>query len=362
MPRSMPSARNADVPQGEHPFPVTAVIVTYGDRRELVERTIALASEAGAAHVVVIDNAATQTTSTTLRTLAASHPWLTVHSLPCNTGSAGGFAEGIVVALKTRPSAIWLLDDDNWVQPDALEQCLATLGKILPNRQDRVVAIAGRRLPLDGRGQNDTESLDRAVSGPGSFMYFDAIARLGALLRRPFRGVMSEQSNPITPIPYAPYGGLLLTREAVEQIGLPDTRLFLYEDDSEYTARIQQCGGILVRCRTAVILDAEGKWSDGSGNGVQRLLKSAPLDRFTFAVRNRSEFDRRMVRNSRDFLRYALSRATYTMYVAWECLWMRTPSTFWQFLRLTHAGSLSARRLGPIRPLGLTSRTLSQSC
>jgi hypothetical protein len=58
----------------------------------------------------------------------------------------------------------------------------------------------------------------------------------------------------------APYSGLLLHRELVQSIGVPDKRLVLYADDTEYTWRITAGGGRIVLVTTARLKDLEQSW------------------------------------------------------------------------------------------------------
>ena len=92
-------------------------------------------------------------------------------------------------------------------------------------------------------------------------------------------------------MPYVPYGGLLLHRSIIEDIGYPNEKLFLYVDDSEYTYRITQIGGaiwLIPACKVTDIDKSQGL------NYQQKFFHSHLLDQWNFRiyyhVRNRMYF------------------------------------------------------------------------
>ena len=122
---------------------VTAVVVTYNRVTLLTECLDALlAQTCPVAHVVVVDNASTDSTPAVL---AVRRDVETVR-LGVNTGGAGGFAAGIDRALARGCDAVWLLDDDTIPQADALAELRAgprglprarTISRGKPRRLDR---------------------------------------------------------------------------------------------------------------------------------------------------------------------------------------------------------------------------------
>lgn len=102
---------------------ICAVVVTY-NRKAMLERCLSsLAAQTVAVRdIVVIDNGSSDGTSQMLR----QHPEqrLLVRSLSTNTGAAGGFNIGVKRAYETGDDAIWVMDDDVFPDPDALEELL----------------------------------------------------------------------------------------------------------------------------------------------------------------------------------------------------------------------------------------------
>src|SRR5664279_2140705 len=97
---------------------VCAVTVTYGDRFEaLCKPTIERAFRAGVDRMVVIDNGSTLSSAQSLRAFSSEHSNVILISREDNEGSAAALGLALAAASETHPTFIWLLDDDNWVEP-----------------------------------------------------------------------------------------------------------------------------------------------------------------------------------------------------------------------------------------------------
>lgn len=206
------------------PASATIAIVTYnrsGLLTKLLESITAMDPKPG--HVVIVDNASTDDTTTVVESfrerLGAE---LVYRRLDENTGGSGGFSEGMRVAYELGSTWIWLMDDDVEVLPDGL----ARMGAWAP----RFKSIQGRRYDFDG----------------SEFYWQYRVAEPLAI-----------------PIPYAPssfdesgykemnsgcFEGMFIHRDIVGQIGLPDPRFFIYWDDQTY-------GWLASRITTSVIVN-----------------------------------------------------------------------------------------------------------
>lgn len=100
---------------------VAAVIVTYNrlEKLKTVLRTVR-AQTTPPDWIVVIDNASNDGTKEFLA--AQDDPALDVTRLEENTGGAGGFATGTKRAYDLGADLFWLMDDDCYPEPEALER------------------------------------------------------------------------------------------------------------------------------------------------------------------------------------------------------------------------------------------------
>lgn len=273
------------------------IMVTYGDRAELCIRALRAlwnGTDTPGAVVLVLNGV---TASSESELVAQVGPHLRLVRTAANRGSAGGYADGLRGACAGGWRRFWLLDDDNAPDPDALVRLLGHRRRL--GGADALVAVAAARVD-----RATTPRGGRFRPSRSSFLNFNAVD-VPSRLRR---GGVPEDG--CVTVPYGPYGGLLLDRATVERIGLPDERLFAYEDDVEYTWRITAAGGSVVVAHDSRVRDLEGSWFDRpSGNGLVRSLLADSDWRSYAGARNRVHFERHHYARSRAL--YAVNRGVY---------------------------------------------------
>lgn len=193
---------------------VSAVIVTY-NRLELLKESIAavLAQDTDAlSHVIVVNNMSTDGTGEYLDDLAKTEPKLLVVHATVNGGGAGGFNLGMrAFGEQTNDKYVWLMDDDTIPQPEALGRLVAwyerhpKTGFLTSNV--RWGSIEGRPAWMN-------------VVNPRGFEWPEMAADEGAI----------EVVN-------ATFVSVLISRDIVKLIGLPQKEFFIWGDDIEYTNR-----------------------------------------------------------------------------------------------------------------------------
>jgi GT2 family glycosyltransferase len=125
--------------------------------------------------------------------------------LPKNLGPAGGYAAGLRAFLESRGSWAWVLDDDCFARPGALDAQL-----------DAAEAAIGARRPLVLAHAVDADTAE-VMPGMG-------------------------------------WWGALVPREAVEQVGVPNEALVWWTEDTEYLQwRIPGAGFPVLACNDAVV-------------------------------------------------------------------------------------------------------------
>jgi rhamnopyranosyl-N-acetylglucosaminyl-diphospho-decaprenol beta-1,3/1,4-galactofuranosyltransferase len=200
---------------------ITAIVVTYNRKRLLLESLASLKSQSlPLMRIIVIDNASTDKTKESL----SESGWLdsefvTYSRLNKNTGGAGGFSYGLAMAISQGADWIWMMDDDAMPHIDALAGLMKvandprTIYGSTPVFGDilswRVTAIAS-----DGKKYH----LESAIDMPDE-----------------------------TEVDFLPFLGILIHRQLVEKIGLPDPGFFIAADDVEYTVRAKKIGAKLIQ-------------------------------------------------------------------------------------------------------------------
>lgn len=208
---------------------IVAVVVTF-NRRALLERLLdVLITTQQLAEIVVVDNASTDGTGEWLASRAPGADSVPVHAvtLDSNKGGAGGFHEGLRLAMERGADLAWLMDDDGVPQPGCLDRLLeheadfwgpAVLAEQDPSRLCFPIRLPGRAQVVHAMADAEAEAAQHG-------------------------GVLHDI--------VIPFNGVLVTRDLVERIGLPREEFFIWGDDHEYRLRAEKAGA-----RILTVVDA----------------------------------------------------------------------------------------------------------
>lgn len=173
---------------------VSAVIVTFNNETMLKGLLDDLYAQSRTPdEIIVVDNASADKT---MELVTGGFPGVKYLRLPENTGSAGGYHEGIKAAL-AQSDMIWTLDDDVRLEFDSLEMLIRGFEDLDTRFLISAVRSVGERLP-----------------GP----------------TRPTR------------LALFPWRGTLIKSEAIRKHGLPLKEFFIYGEDLEYAMRFNAVG------------------------------------------------------------------------------------------------------------------------
>jgi rhamnopyranosyl-N-acetylglucosaminyl-diphospho-decaprenol beta-1,3/1,4-galactofuranosyltransferase len=189
------------------------VVVAY-NRKVLLRAALkaVLGQSRPADRIHVIDNASTDGTSTMVR---AEFPTVDLHLLPVNTGGAGGFAAGIAVAVSGGAELVWLMDDDTVPSETALAELLRCHGN---SAGGSPALVASRVVWIDGR--------DHPMNTPRERPGVSAEERAAA------------SSVGCVAVRSASFVSVLLSVDAIRDVGLPKADFFIWNDDFEFTTRL----------------------------------------------------------------------------------------------------------------------------
>lgn len=197
----------------------TATVVVTFNRLLLLKKCIAALRTQShrPTNIFVIDNASTDGTRIYLEALAREHPdQISVAHLMENTGGAGGFSEGLRLALASGADWVWMMDDDAEPHADALAE---------------LVQVANNSKNIYG---------SLAVNG-------DETSWLMTLLGEPAVTTSNASDVPrVAKVKMLPFLGFLIHRDLVAKIGLPDPGFFIAADDVEYCIRAQKVGAEII--------------------------------------------------------------------------------------------------------------------
>lgn len=288
-----------------------AVIVTYGNRVSLLAQVVQgvlggngaegasfslnqptdnesesagqlNSSRRGVGHVVVVDNGTEPSVAQKLVDLQRHYgdEHFTLVRLPHNTGSAGGFRAGIVAAAARADTGhIWVLDDDNKPEPDALS-VLARVWRLMGARND--VSLVSYR--ADKRTYRNLVERNKPNDiKPNSFFGFS--------VQSPWQKhavpIWQKSGLVCRGMAMAGYGGLWFHKNWLSLIGEPDERYYLYFDDYDFTLRMTQLQGEIWLCQQSLLQDLEPSWTTEKSFLHHWLQTDKGPIRTYFSFRNR---------------------------------------------------------------------------
>lgn len=241
---------------------VAAVVVTF-NRLEKLKSVIAAIEEQTlpVATLLVIDNASTDGTGDYLASLETRVP-LEVVTMATNTGGAGGFAEGMLRGYTSGADHVWIMDDDCYPRPDALQSLVGGF--------DDAVAELGADVPFACSVVAYVDGSICEMNNPVTTWDW------GRLLVKGQRNVMVTACS---------FVSVLIPRWAIAEFGLPYAEYFIWFDDREYTLRLtRECPGVQV-------LDSVVVHDMGDNKGVNfAMVDEKSAWKFAYGVRNEASY------------------------------------------------------------------------
>lgn len=206
---------------------VVAITVTY-NRSQTLKRCLhaLLDQDRRPDHIIVVDNCSTSEERDSIRTFTESNKIITVIWLKENLGGAGGFETGMRQAMECyNPDWYWIMDDDAYPRKDCL--------KLLLEKSNGLENVGCMAPAIFGIDLNEYQ------------LYHHK--RLSSLLLEDINLADSYGAlAPVTLVEANAFVGLLVSKCAVEAVGIADGSLFIYGDDTEYTYRISRVKNIFL--------------------------------------------------------------------------------------------------------------------
>ncbi|MEE3852194.1 glycosyltransferase family 2 protein [Gordonia sp. LSe1-13] len=242
---------------------VIAVVVTHR-RVELLEGSLAVIAtqDRPVDHLIVVDNA----TEPEVAELVARQPIPTTYlGSQRNLGGAGGFALGMLHALALGADWIWCADDDG--RPDG-PTVLSTLVDCADrHRLDEVSPVVAN------------------IDDPDTLAF---PLRRGMVWRRKRSELFEDDASDFLPGIASLFNGALFSARAIEEVGVPDLRLFFRGDEVEIHRRLQRSGLAFGTCLTAGYLHPDGseEFRPILGGRMHTQYPDNPIKRY-YTYRNR---------------------------------------------------------------------------
>lgn len=213
----------------------TAAVIVTCNRLTMLKTVLKHTLAQNFTAIVVVNNASQDSTKEWLENLTDTR----LHCLheTVNSGGAGGFARGMdYAAHKTDCEWIVCFDDDAWPQTNALN-----------NFQSLSLSSSVGGVAAAVYFPNGTVC-DMNRPGLNPFKKIQSITRLLKEHKNTFAiDPAAYKENKLLPVDYSSFVGFFVRSELVRgSLGLPQTDLFIYADDSLYTWKLRCLGWQIV--------------------------------------------------------------------------------------------------------------------
>ncbi|MCX8026857.1 MAG: glycosyltransferase [Thermodesulfovibrionales bacterium] len=270
---------------------IVIVTVTYGDRKELLFKSLASCITQGIRNFIIVGNGIRYQLN---RSLADRFEDIntTLILLDTNMGSAYGFKTGLMSAQEARQNYVMVLDDDAELQDGCIEVLIKNYEDVVKEYgYEDTILSAMRYDHISDLKEGVFEHTLKFKSAFRRFHIFDIPRRL---LRRYKPLNLDSATNNKIRVPYSVYSGLFFNKKVIDKHGLPNQAFGLYVDDLEYTHRITCKGGVIFVITNAIIRDIQMSWwCRGSfGNPFDALILGGNDNTVYYAFRNEVYFER----------------------------------------------------------------------
>lgn len=205
---------------------IAAVVYTYNRKKLLAECLKSLFNQTYPIdEIIVVDDATTEGTEQLLK---ESFPNVTHLRLQQESGGAGSVNEGMKLAYEKGYDWVWVLDDDAWPVANALEELVKVItGKKIPI--DTIGVLVSRRVwPVDKVDSTVPRTKFEIIQGT-------PFAGNPLSSKKLENGSSLENFESVN---YIFFSGILVSRRAIEVVGLPLKEFFIFWDDIEYSQRL----------------------------------------------------------------------------------------------------------------------------
>ena len=273
---------------------VIAVIVTYNRLNLLKEAVEAVRSQTvSVAKTIVVNNGSTDGTK---EWLLQQHDLL-VHNQE-NLGGSGGFYSGIKLAAGYAADWVWIMDDDTICRSDTLERLVE---KVSILNKEKIGFICSKGVWIDGSPHlMNLVDMKPVVNKSMPFNKYD--------------------NHNMLLTAGCSFVSVLISMDAIKELGLPYKEFYIWGDDQEYTHRITKSGYLGVYCSDSIVLHKTPK------NYFAYIVTDAPANLWKHKYGFRNEFFQ--VKKNKGFLFYMLYTIGMVGFISYKILKNRKDNRF----------------------------------
>jgi len=200
---------------------VCLVIVTF-NRLKLLQRLYESLKNLSVkpTSIVIVNNGSTDGTFDFLKKISVDNQTFKIHVINQeNKGGAGGFHEGIKFAQGLNADYLWLMDDDGFPEKYSLERLISVSEEFKENIVVGSVCVC----------EDEPDIL--------SFPYTNLQTEMKIYS---YKELESMSHGKKIPNWINPFNSILISKDVIKKVGLPNPKLFLWGDETEYYFRMKE--------------------------------------------------------------------------------------------------------------------------
>ncbi|MEW5952063.1 MAG: glycosyltransferase [Elusimicrobiota bacterium] len=266
-------------------YKIAVATVTYGNRWHLLSQVLySIKDNDLVGDIIVVDNGSEEDITSLVKNLKSNK--IKVIKTGKNLGSAGGFYIAIKTAYEnSKCDFIFLLDDDNIVEKGCLEDLLNIYMKLGNNKNNCLKAYK-----YNNKSEIILSKYSNLLDLENSFFNFHFKKKI--FIKK------YKNKSKIISVNGVAYSGFFFHKSILCEIGFPEEKMVLYNDDTEYTLRFKYNGKRIFLCKNCRLRDLEKSWHHNLKNINPFFYTKTNLIRSMYGIRNRAYIEKKyLVKN-----------------------------------------------------------------
>lgn len=273
---------------------ISVLIITYRKRFNFLSKVVnAVINNPHLFELVIVNNASDD--SKEINNLKNNSSKIKIINFEKNIGSAGGYSAGLEYIRDTQCDYVFLLDDDNVPESGFVEKFLDDIKTI---GLDKIVVLGNRH---NLKNSQDYFYKDEKISEkiPSTLFEVFSLKKIKHFINLLF-GINKQNNSkkifkPIVEVEAFAFGGAFLPIQAIKDSPLPDSKLFLYCDDVDYSWGVRKVGYRFFLCNSPKIDDIDLTFQESH---LLEMFSPTTSDfKIFFRTRNMSLISRKHTKN-----------------------------------------------------------------
>lgn len=277
-------------------FRICCIIITYGDRGEILSKVVNEVLLQNVCRIILIDNNSSKGSNNQIQKLSVSNSSrISLLHFDHNIGTAKAMSAGFKLAYDDKDcDFISILDDDNLIDRNYFENLRSFwITNKLDGTKEKVI-LSGFRI-------NKSTYVD-AIRNNHDWIGLNCVNNYWGFHLKEILKIVNRRLNltdsfninnyKAKEVNNSAWGGMFFHKSLIDKIGLPNQDYFIFLDDYEFSHRIKSIGGKIFLLPNCLITDID-HYSYSNYSRFTTLVRFENAERVYYAARNHFVFARK---------------------------------------------------------------------